>query len=63
MFTKYPFMMNVVFLSMMYGFGMPLIPCLATCALFVSYVTEKIAIFWHVKKPPLFDDALSKNAI
>ena len=55
--------MNIVFLSMMYGFGMPIIPCLALVALCISYVVEKIAIFWHVKKPPMFDDELSQNAL
>ena len=56
LFTKYPFMMNITALAMMYGFGIPIIPVLTLAALCVSYIIEKIAIFWHVRKPPLFDD-------
>jgi len=56
LFTKYPFLMNVVFIAMMYGFGIPIIQVFTLCAVCVSYIIEKIAIFWHVKKPPLFDD-------
>ena len=62
-FTKYPFIMNIVFMSMMYGLAMPIITYLTLLALLMSYIIEKIAIFWHVKKPPLFDDALSNNTV
>lgn len=63
LFTKYPFMMNIICLSMLYSLGIPFISILTLSALFISYVFEKIAIFWHVKAPPLMDDQLSQNTI
>jgi len=54
-------MMNIVWLSMMYSLGIPMISILTLTALITSYIVEKIAIFWHVKAPPLMDDQLTKN--
>ncbi len=63
LFRKYAFLMKITFLTLMYGFGSPVIWVFTMLTIVVSYVSEKIGIYWHEKKPPLFDDHLSNNAV
>ena len=60
---KYPRMLLIVFMAMFYGFGLPVIMILTCLCLIITYVFDKIIVAWYHRKPPLYDDTLSRNAI
>jgi hypothetical protein len=60
---KYSEMLNVLFVSMMYGLGMPLLFPISALALFMAYVCERISAAFIARQPPAMDDALTKNAL
>ena len=62
-YQKYPRLLNIVFVSTFYGFGLPLLPIIIFISLIVSYFMDKpIVMFFH-RKPPLYDDTLNKVSI
>lgn len=52
---KYSSVMNVTFVTFMYGLALPLLFPIALLAFFVLYVTEKLTITYYYKKPPMYD--------
>lgn len=53
----------VVFVSLMYGVGMPLLFPVAAFNFLNQYVTERIMAAYQVKLPPSLDDNLTKNLL
>lgn len=60
---KYSEMLNIIFVSMLYGLGMPILFVIAAFALFVAYVVERINLAFIARQPPAMDDALTMNAL
>lgn len=60
---KYPRLMNIVFVSMFYGFSMPFFFVLCLGCFIVSYYVEKFVACFHYKKPPMYDDTLSNTTV
>lgn len=63
MHFKYAAMLNVVFVTFMYGLAVPLLFPIATIFFAVSWVVERLSLAYSYRKPPMFDDVLNKTAI
>ena len=60
---KYSDCLNVVFVSCLYGIGMPILFPIAAFTLWVQWLSERITVAFFVKMPPAMDDSLSTNAL
>lgn len=61
--SKYSAVLNVVFVTMLYGVGLPLLFPIAFVTLFFIYVTEKVELAYNYRLPATFDDTLTKNCV
>jgi len=55
--------MNLLFVSMFYGFGMPILFILSLISFIMSYLVDKFVVVLYYRKPPMYDDTLTKNAV
>lgn len=62
MHYKYSAIMNIVFLTMMFGAGLPILFPLASGSLLTMYLVEKYEIYYVFQQPPAYDDKLN-NAV
>lgn len=60
---KYSTIMNIVFVTFLYGAGMPVLFPVAAVSLFVLYVIEKVLIFYWYRQPPMFDEKLNNSVL
>lgn len=60
---KYSDCLNVVFVSCLYGVGMPILFPIAAATLWMQWICERITVAYFVKLPPALDDSLSTNAL
>lgn len=63
LYEKYPRLLNIVFVSTFYGFGLPILPVVILASLVVSYFLDKLIVMFYHRKPPLYDDTLNKVSI
>ena len=63
MHFKYAAMLNVIFVTFMYGLAVPLLFVFAFLFFGVSYIVERVTLAYSYRKPPMFDDVLNKSAI
>jgi len=59
---KYSGILNVAFVTMLYGLGMPILFLVAAFTYFVLYSLERILVAYFYQLPPTFDDQMTKNA-
>ena len=59
LYSKYSQLLKIMFISSMYGFGMPLLPLLMLLFWIISYVFEKYFIAFYYRKLPMYDEALN----
>ena len=60
---KYSFILNIVFITFMFGAGMPILFPIACFSFAVLYVMERLQLAYSYQKPPMFDDSLNEAAI
>ena len=60
---KYSGVLNIVYITMMYGLGMPILFPLAAFNFFNQFVCERMLAAWVVKLPAALDDKLTNNAL
>jgi hypothetical protein len=60
---KYSFMINIVFISLMFGPGIPVLFPIALLSLSVFYVIERLLVAYSYRSPPLFDQSLNREVI
>lgn len=60
---KYAGVLNIVYITMMYGIGIPLLFPIAAFNFFNQYLTERMIVAYQVKLPPALDDKLTNNCI
>jgi len=60
---KYSEFLNITYITMMYGIGIPLLFPIAALALFNAYISERILLAYAVRLPPAMDNVLTKNAM
>ena len=63
MHFKYSGFLNIVFVTMTYGFGMPILFPVAAFAIFVLYLVEKTLLYYVYRLPPMYDERLSQSVI
>jgi hypothetical protein len=63
MHFKYSSILNVVFVTFMYGLAIPLLFPIAVLYLIVMYCIEKLCITYYFKRPPMFDEKLNNSAL
>jgi hypothetical protein len=60
---KYSSILNITFVTFMYGLGIPILFPVACISLFTLYMVEKSMIYFSYRQPPLYDDLLNTNAL
>ena len=60
---KYSSLLNVVFVTIFYGVGLPILFPICAATLMIYYVHERYDLAYRFKLPPSMDDTLSNNAI
>ena len=60
---RYSEFLNVTFISMMYGVGIPLLFPVAVVYMLVAYLCERISIAYIFKQPPAIGMNLTNEAI
>jgi hypothetical protein len=63
MHFKYSAMLNIVFVTMMYGIALPILFLYAILGLTVLWVSEKLLFFYTYRLPPSYDASLAKHVI
>lgn len=53
----------LVYMAMFYGFGLPVLFFIILICFLISYFVDKLAVAWYHRKPPMYDDTLSVNAV
>lgn len=60
-FEKYPWLLNLAFLAMFYGFIMPYFFIAVLICVFTSYLVDWFTIAYFYRKSPLFDISIQKD--
>lgn len=60
---KYSGILNIAYITLMYGMGMPALFPIAALNYFNQYITERIIVAWYMKQPAALDDKLTTNCI
>ena len=60
---KYSTILTVLFVTMMYSTGMPILYFIACLFFFTNYWTEKILFFYFYRKPENLDENLAKRTL
>jgi hypothetical protein len=60
---KYSGILNIVFVTMMYGMGLPILFPIAALSLLVIYCMEKMMLYFVYREPPMYDEKLNNNAL
>jgi len=60
---KYSGVLNIVFITCMYGMGMPILFALAAFNFFNQWVCERIIVAYQMRLPPALDDKLTNNCL
>ena len=60
---KYSFMLNVTYVTMLFGPGQPILFPLAFLAMCMQYTTERIFMAYSYMQPPMFDSRINQSTI
>lgn len=60
---KYSSILNITFVTMMYGVGIPILFPFAAFSIFVLYCVEKIMVHYSYRQPPMYDEKLNNNVL
>ncbi len=60
---KYSGILNVTFVTMMYGIGQPVLFPIALVSYFILFSIERVLIAYFYQQPPTFDEKMTKNAL
>jgi hypothetical protein len=60
---KYSAILNIAFVTMMYGMGLPVLFPIAAFSFLTLYVMEKLLLHYVYREPPMYDEKLNKNAL
>lgn len=63
MHYKYAAILNIVFVTFTFGFGIPLLYPIAAAALFILYIVEKLMLYYAYRLPPMYDERLSQSVL
>jgi len=60
---KYSTVLNVIFVSFMFGFGMPIFFCIGMGSFVILYFIEKSMLYWSYMQPPMYDQRLNDSVL
>lgn len=60
---RYADLLNTLYVTMMYGVGIPLLFPLSAFTMFNTWLVERLTLAYLVRQPAAMDDRLSKNAL
>ena len=60
---KYSAILNVTFVTMMYGLGIPILFPIAFCYFYVLYMVEKGMLYYCYREPPQYDEVMNVEAL
>jgi hypothetical protein len=60
---KYTWILNSVFITFMFGFGMPILFIITAGSCLVIYIVEVTALYWSYRQPPKYDEKLSRAVL
>jgi len=63
MHFKYAGLLNIIFVTMTYGFGIPILFPIAAGTIFVLYCIEKTMLYYSYRLPPMYDQRLSESVL
>jgi len=63
MHYKYSTILTVVYVTMMYGLGMPILFPIACLSFVILYFQEKTMLYYGYRVPPMYDERLSQNVL
>jgi hypothetical protein len=63
MHYKYSSVMNIVFITMMFGAGLPVLFPIAAASLTVLFCLEKFMLYYIYKQPPVYDERLNNSVL
>ena len=63
MHFKYSGILNIVFVTFVYGFGIPLLFLVALIFFIIIFFIEKAALYYSYRDPPMYDERLSQNVL
>lgn len=63
MHFKYSALLNIIFVTMTYGYGIPLLFPIAAFGILVLYFVEKTMLYYAYRLPPMYDERLSQSVI
>ena len=53
---KYSFVMNITYVTMIYGAGLPILFPIALASFVLIYLTEVTLLYYIYRKPPMYDE-------
>ena len=62
-FLRYAFILKFVYISLVYGFALPILFPITLAAMLNVYITDKIALAYFYKAPPNYDKKMTTRAI
>lgn len=62
-YYQYSAILNVIFVTFMYGISLPLLFPIALGFFILFYIFEKITITYAYRKPPMYDDKIHQKAL
>ena len=60
---RYAAILNIVFVTFMFGFGMPLLFPIAAASFLILYVTEVLQLYYSYRAPPNYDKKVSEEVL
>jgi len=63
MHFKYSSILTTVYITFLYGFGMPILFPIALVSFLVLYIVEKLYLFYGYVMPPMYDERLSNDVL
>lgn len=63
MHYKYSTMLNVVFVTMVYGLGIPILFPIACLSMVILFFQEKLMLYYGYRVPPMYDERLSQTVL
>ena len=63
MHYKYSAMLNITFITMMFGAGMPILFPIASFSFFSLYIVENYMLYYVYKEPPAYDEKLNVEVL
>ena len=63
MHYKYSTLLNIVFVTFMYGLGLPILFPIAALSCLILYLQEKTMLYYGYRVPPMYDERLSQTVL